>query len=819
MRRVVEGIVLGCFLVFPQVCNARQIDLASLLEEMLDRRKIAEFPQPEFVCKQASSYNRRSKSPDNPTWFASGDFCQFYGSNEIEGRTEWIMLDVEGPGAVTRWWQTQFRGTGTIRIYLDGASEPIFAGPGDKLVGGDLIVDSPLAAIRGAGRNLYLPIPFRKYCRITFEGPNAGTNFTHDSLFYNINYIEYPKGTEVKTLTKSDLAIHSELIDKVGDELLRPYKNSIEIQRKVNGGKQTLKPDQTMTRKVTGEGVICLLRLRINAKDIAQALRSTVITASFDGKQRVWAPFGEFFGSGLGINPYKDWWRMVENDGWMTCWWPMPFRESAEVGVTNYGTIDAVDVEFDDIGIAEWEWTDRTMYFYTAWRGESLMEVDSHEFENMKDWNFITIDGKGVFVGDSLSLYNRPKMNWRIGPWWGEGDEHIFVDGESFPSHFGTGTEDYYGYAFNSTRPFEAPFHAQPIAEGNWDIGHTTNERVRIHDRIPFMTRFQLDMELLPWQTKRKIDYATTTHWYAFHDASDNGQVSPEKVRIKVGQAVVNVDLPFADATAVWHMGEEESHAGELVQLTVQGSVKLGVDLGGAEGKASLRRGGDGKVAEFGGGYLIAGGDDVEALQLSGDKMTFCIRLRDPAGKWDAPLFARSDPNDAFSKILYPAALNTHVIGYPHSRRIKEGVGIEFLWRTTPLKERVRPDYFNQSSSDLLKWHTDWEAKHTPDRKGDFLNGLLRLNAPTELIDQCKWHDVVIRFNREKLEMFVDGVLLDKEWPHGNLHQFQGPFLIGAGFEAGKLFSGFNGQIDHVAIWDRALTDEEIWWFAGGGET
>ena len=32
--------------------------------------------------------------------------------------------------------------------------------------------------------------------------------------------------------------------------------------------------------------------------------------------------------------------------------------------------------------------------------------------------------------------------------WWGEGDEKVFVDGEKFPSHFGTGTEDYYGYAW-----------------------------------------------------------------------------------------------------------------------------------------------------------------------------------------------------------------------------------------------------------------------------------------------------------------------------------------------------------------------------------
>lgn len=35
-------------------------------------------------------------------------------------------------------------------------------------------------------------------------------------------------------------------------------------------------------------------------------------------------------------------------------------------------------------------------------------------------------------------------MDW----WWGEGDEKLFVDGEKFPSTFGTGSEDYVGYAW-----------------------------------------------------------------------------------------------------------------------------------------------------------------------------------------------------------------------------------------------------------------------------------------------------------------------------------------------------------------------------------
>jgi hypothetical protein len=131
----------------PRAAAREAIDFKRLLEEMLDRSEIAEFPRPEFVCKQASSYNRLSKTPGNPDWFVGGDFCQFYGSNDVEGRKEWFMLDVEGPAVVTRWWLTQYRYEGTIRIYLDGAKEPIFEGTGDKLVGGNGITVPPLAAV------------------------------------------------------------------------------------------------------------------------------------------------------------------------------------------------------------------------------------------------------------------------------------------------------------------------------------------------------------------------------------------------------------------------------------------------------------------------------------------------------------------------------------------------------------------------------------------------------------------------------------------------------------------------------------------------
>jgi hypothetical protein len=530
----ITGLVLGIALVSPQGNVADSIDLKSLLEGMLDRSRIAEFPEPLFRCEQFSSYDRRALEPGNADWFANSDSSHFLGCDEREGRKEWIMMDVDGPGVIVRWWSTQYRYDGTIRIYLDGAKDPLFEGKNDELIGGEGITGPPLSATRAWARNLYFPIPFREHCKITYDGPNrVETGEFENCLYYAINYLRYPEGTEVETLTLTDLEENAELIAKVQAGLIKPEEHSLDIQRKVDGGREVLAPGQSLTRSVEGAGAICSLRVKITAEDVAQAMRSTVLSISFDGEQRVWAPTGEFFGTGLGLNPFQGWWRRVGKDGWMSCWWPMPFKETAELSITNHGAAN-VTVELDEIDVAEWAWTDRTMYFHSSWRGDHQIEVFGGDFTKAEEWNYVTVDGRGVYVGDTLTIFNRPEEG-PIGPWWGEGDEKIFVDGESFPSHFGTGTEDYFGYAWGVGDIFEAPFHAQPIGAGNVGIGHTTNTRVRILDSIPFRKRLRFDMELSHWQAT-KIDYATTCYWYAFDGAAGNGMASPDLVRERVGQ-------------------------------------------------------------------------------------------------------------------------------------------------------------------------------------------------------------------------------------------------------------------------------------------
>src|SRR5580700_6961036 len=60
----------------PSVGAADKVDLSNLLPQMTDLSLLAEYPDPPFVTKQFSSYDRGSEAPGKESWFANGD-CGF----------------------------------------------------------------------------------------------------------------------------------------------------------------------------------------------------------------------------------------------------------------------------------------------------------------------------------------------------------------------------------------------------------------------------------------------------------------------------------------------------------------------------------------------------------------------------------------------------------------------------------------------------------------------------------------------------------------------------------------------------------------------
>ncbi|UCF17734.1 MAG: hypothetical protein JSW59_09775, partial [Phycisphaerales bacterium] len=102
--RVLLIVTVGVFAIVVRAGSADSVSFGSLLDEMVNRDLLARSPDPFYTCHQASSYERTSVSPNQPGWFANRDWSHFIRAERNEGRTEWVMLDAKGPGAIVRIW-------------------------------------------------------------------------------------------------------------------------------------------------------------------------------------------------------------------------------------------------------------------------------------------------------------------------------------------------------------------------------------------------------------------------------------------------------------------------------------------------------------------------------------------------------------------------------------------------------------------------------------------------------------------------------------------------------------------------------------------
>lgn len=495
-------LLLGAASAASAASAAEPISLAGLLPEMTDLAAMAEFPAPAYVCRQSSSYDRSSTSATaGASWFANGDAGQYVRKEVNQGRDENVMMDERGPGCIVRIWSADPKGT--LRFYLDGAATPTFAAPWKDLLGGTVAgLPAPLAGVRGRGWNLYLPIPYAQSCKVTIDQGGS---------YYHINHRTYPAGTAVTSFAPDQLAAQAGAIAAVAEQLATPARcNPPPAGAATTPFALTLAPGESaVLARLDGAQALRLVRLdwKPGADAEEPALRSTTIAMEFDGEQTVLAPLGDFFGSAPGINAYESLPFTVAKDGRMECRWAMPFRKSALITVTNHGR---TPVPLSGALVsAPYAWSGASMLFHAKWRISHDLDTNPRT-----DWNYLLAAGQGVFAGASFAIDNPNRQ------WWGEGDEKIYVDGEAFPSTFGTGTEDYFGYAWCDTTTFTHAYHAQPRCDGPGNFGRSSVNRWHILDRIPFTRDLRFDMEIWHWK-RCLINASVTSYWYARPGAAD----------------------------------------------------------------------------------------------------------------------------------------------------------------------------------------------------------------------------------------------------------------------------------------------------------
>ena len=176
--------------------------------------------------------------------------------------------------------------------------------------------------------------------------------------------------------------------------------------------------------------------------------RKIILRMFWDGEDSpsVESPIGDFFGVGHGLNrnltslPIS-----CSSEGRArNCYWYMPFWRSARITATNQGS-QPVGAFYYYIDYRELpELPEDTPYFHAQYRqGRPHAPPD--------DYTILETTGRGNYVGTVLSAH----CGYHC--WFGEGNDRIFIDGESTPSLTGTGTEDYFndGWGF---RVFNHPY-------------------------------------------------------------------------------------------------------------------------------------------------------------------------------------------------------------------------------------------------------------------------------------------------------------------------------------------------------------------------
>lgn len=233
-------------------------------------------------------------------------------------------------------------------------------------------------------------------------------------------------------------------------------------------------------------------------------------------------PIGDFFCNGwtvrcniaslpIAVNPA----------GGFNSYWEMPFRTHARITVENLSA-DAVQGFYYSIDYALTDVPADRAYLHAQWRRSN--PLSAQEVHSLLHG----VSGQGHYVGTYLA--------WGVHNtgWWGEGEIKFYLDGDAeWPTICGTGTEDYFGGAWNFEFPkgeygaYSTPYLGLPQVIKPDGLYQSQQRFGMYRWHIPDPIRFQQDLRVtiqaLGWRSQLggqsrylplQDDIASTAFWY-----------------------------------------------------------------------------------------------------------------------------------------------------------------------------------------------------------------------------------------------------------------------------------------------------------------
>src|SRR5215470_13174122 len=258
--------------------------------------------------------------------------------------------------------------------------------------------------------------------------------------------------------------------------------------------------------------------------------RSAILRCFWDGETApsVEVPLGDFFclaharvrtftSACVSVNP-----GLGASHG-LSAYFPMPFASHALLTVEQRGP-----TPLGGLLPALWYHVDYERYdaplpadalrFHAQWRRDPHTAPigpspnrQLHDGVNLDGaHNYVALDaaGRGHMVGLHLQINNI------AGGWYGEGDDMVFIDGETWPpSIHGTGTEEVFGGGACPSREYAGPYHGFHLIESPDYSGLVAAYRWFVHDPIRFTRGLRWTVEH-GHANNFANEYTSVAYWY-----------------------------------------------------------------------------------------------------------------------------------------------------------------------------------------------------------------------------------------------------------------------------------------------------------------
>ena len=485
-RFIVWGGIIACAFFSCTPIAKRSFSYSSELES-LSRTDLLPAFRSNCIVEQVSSYDRTGGNDDG----FNGTYSYLRKEN---GKL--VIADLKGAGIINRIW-TPTPTNDTLEFYFDGQKEA-----GLRISFQDLFSNkqypfvSPVCGEGVGGYYCYLPIPYKKSCKIMMNG--------YSMKFYQIQYRTMP-GYDIKSFS-------ADFSDKEKESLVKACQvwqtfTKPEMKIFAAGKSASYQTDELSFTLSPGEEKVFfeadapgrILGFELNSNQPVN--RNIFLNAVWDQEEipAINMPLQEYFGYSEG-KPSMNGMMLGSESGRHYCFLPCPFDSTAQMKL-QYRAVkgDSIRISVKVYYNNEPRMKLEEGKFYTFWHREINPKVGKH-------YEFLAIRGKGHYIGtihNAQGLYPNNMVFF-------EGDDSTHVDGKM--RIHGTGSEDYYNGGWYDLpgkwdRTKSLPLHG--CLDYYLKTSRTGGFRFYTTDKLSFEKEFYMGIEHGMVGNTHPVDYSS----------------------------------------------------------------------------------------------------------------------------------------------------------------------------------------------------------------------------------------------------------------------------------------------------------------------